>query len=253
MDRRYKTIGIIGGVGPIATAHFFQELLHCVEASCDQDYPRVIIDSDSGIPDRTQALLGNGESPVPALSRAANRLVGAGAEILCLPCNTAHAFLQDVQRAVHVPIVNMVEEVSSHIHRFFPDVKRVGIMATTGTRIACVYDDELSKGGLTAVHLSEKTQEQCVMEAIYGARGIKAGHMMPASELLVCAADELAYIGAEVIVLGCTELPIALASYKLPLLSSTRILAQSVLKQACLSEDSSRSLGMFASTFFPTS
>jgi aspartate racemase len=228
---KFKTIGIIGGVGPIATAHFFTELLSCVDANCDQDFPRVVIDSDASIPDRTKALLGEGEDPTSALVRAAKHIESIGAEVICLPCNTAHAFFGEVKESVNVPVINMVEAVVEHIESYYPSVKKIGLLATTGTRIANVYDKTINEKGMEVIHVSEEVQVE-VMDAIYGPLGIKAGHVHQPRKILRKAADELMKKGAEVIILGCTELPVALTSHEIPLISSTRVLAHKTIEQA---------------------
>ncbi len=230
--QQYKTIGIIGGVGPIATADFFQKLLRHVHASKDQEYPRVLIDSDSRIPDRTAAILGTGEDPTQQLIAVGHNLARAGAEVLCIPCNTAHAFFDRVQSFLNTPIVNMVEEVANAIQKKYPGARRVGILATTGTRAAKIYDQALESRGLTAVHVSEVIQEMYVMEAIYGREGIKAGGMSVPKQLLEKAIRELERAGADVVVLACTELPIVLQEASLPLIDSNAVLADAVLARA---------------------
>jgi aspartate racemase len=104
------TIGIIGGMGPLATADLYRKIIEVTPAVRDQDHLHVIIDADPTIPDRTAALLGNGPDPLPKLVAAARRLEDAGAGILIMPCNTAHAFLPVLQRAVRIPFIDMTEE-----------------------------------------------------------------------------------------------------------------------------------------------
>src|SRR5579872_7176152 len=154
----YKTIGIIGGVGSLATADLFSKILASVPALGDQDYPHIIIDNDPSIPDRTAAILAGGESPVPALTKVGKRLTQAGAQVLSIPCNTAHAFFDELQASVEVPLVNMIDETVAHIKAAHPDVRRVGVLATSGTRAAAVYDVALARCGLTAIHVADDVQ-----------------------------------------------------------------------------------------------
>ena len=109
MQKHKKTLGIIGGMGPLATAHFYQVLIRQTEAEHDQDHPRVFIDSNPQIPDRTLALIGKGPSPVPAIIETAQNLVKMGAHLLAMPCITAHAFFPEIQESVKIPVIHMLE------------------------------------------------------------------------------------------------------------------------------------------------
>lgn len=238
MTQRYKRIGVVGGVGPLATADFFAKVLQLAQtdpeipAKKDQDFPRIIVDCNGQIPDRTKALLYGGESPVNALVETAQNLVMAGAQLLAIPCNTAHAFLMDVQAQVQVPIVNMIEEVADEIIRSLPKCRKIGILATTGTIKSRVYDNAFIKRGLMTLNLDGDVQEKYVMEAIYGLEGIKAGQLELPRKLLSAAVQMLEDIGAEVIVIACTEIPLALEKANVPLIDSNTVLAKAVLRQA---------------------
>ena len=84
-----KTIGIIGGMGPLATADLFEKIVGHTKAACDQEHLHVVIDSNTNIPDRTAALLHGGADPLPELTGSARRLEAMGADVLIMPCNTA--------------------------------------------------------------------------------------------------------------------------------------------------------------------
>lgn len=240
-NQKYKRcIGIVGGVGPLASADFFAKILQLAQndsdipAKKDQDFPRIIMDCNSQIPDRTNALLYGGESPVDELVETAQNLVRAGAQLIVIPCNTAHAFLREVQEKVQIPIINMIEEVGDEIRRLFPKYRKIGIMATTGTVKSRIYDNAFIKRGLTPLYLEEDLQEKYVMEAIYGCEGIKAGHLELPRKLLSSAAHLLEKRGAEAIIMACTEIPLALEKTNVPLIDSNIVLAKSVLRQAIL-------------------
>ncbi len=103
MTRQEKIIGILGGMGPAATLALYERIIALTPAQCDQDHLRVIIDSNPKIPDRTAAILGNGESPLPAMAESAKTLERAGADFIVIPCNTAHYWLDELQKEVAIP------------------------------------------------------------------------------------------------------------------------------------------------------
>ena len=103
-----KIIGIIGGMGPLATADLFEKIIRATDAARDQDFPHVIVDCNTDIPDRTAAILMGGEDPVPQLVRSANTLAAAGADVLIMPCNTAHWFYDDFCLRIHLPVLHML-------------------------------------------------------------------------------------------------------------------------------------------------
>lgn len=225
---KYKTIGIIGGVGPLATADFLTKLLKLAQAPTDQDYPPVIAYSNSLIPDRTKALKGEGESPLEALKETGRTLFESGAEILCIPCNTAHAWIDEVQADLPVPVVSIIDACVNAIVTHHPQARRIGVLATSGTRMHGLYHRALSQAGLEPLHVNETMQAQ-VMQAIYGERGIKAGFINEARPLLEAAQQSLLDQGAEVIILGCTELPLVLEHGPVPYIDTSMELARAVL------------------------
>ena len=103
-----KVIGILGGMGPLTTADLFQKITLHTAASCDQDHPRVCIDSTTNISDRTAALLHGGADPVPEMVKSAQRLESIGADLLIMPCNTAHNFYDAVASSVSIPVLHMI-------------------------------------------------------------------------------------------------------------------------------------------------
>lgn len=226
-----KTIGIIGGMGPAATVDLYAKIIASTAAASDQEHLRVIIDSNSGIPDRTAAILGQGEDPLPALITTARTLERAGAQVLVIPCNTAHWYYEGIQEAVGVPVLNMIRETAGHIMRKYPVVKRIGLMATTGTLQTGLYDRALGDVGLTVIR-PEPDEQNALMRSIY--QGVKAGRLAEAEALASGVARGLADRGAQVLVLGCTELPIALrhASLPVPAIDPTQVLARAAVAAA---------------------
>jgi aspartate racemase len=211
-----KTIGILGGMGPEATADFFSKLVAADKAKKDQDHLHIIVESDPSIPDRTAFILGNGEDPLPAMLRSARRLVDAGADILAIPCMTAHAFLPGLRRLVSIPFFSALEAMNRELRDHFSSVDTLGVLATIGSRKAGIYESNFP--GYTVLWPSEIIHTTKVMEAVYGPEGIKAGIRGEAPRnLLIDAAKSLKDEGANAIVAGCTEIPLVLAQSDLDL------------------------------------
>ncbi len=205
---RETVIGVIGGMGPAATAKFYMDLVARTPAQNDQDHYHVIIDSNVKIPDRTGFVYGNAESPLPEMINTAKRLAAAGVTVGCIPCMTAHYFYDDLASQVDYPIINAMATVANHIELKFPKVERVGILCTDGTKKMKLFNKHLYS--FEILYPSGGVQKN-VMQAIYGANGIKAGYTTGRScQLLTAAADSLIARGAQLIIAGCTEVPLAL-------------------------------------------
>ncbi len=203
-----RTIGILGGMGPMATVNLAQAIVENTSADCDQEHPPVIIDSNTRIPDRTEFLLGkSSKDPRPELFAAAQRLEKSEVACIIMPCNTAHAFYQDIAENSSVAVLHMIEETARWIVDTYPDQKKIGVLATQGTYLAGVYKKALEKFGLIQVKPDQRGQDE-VTKLIY--EGIKANNY---------AFDYTGYEdtirklkeddGVEVIILGCTELSVA--------------------------------------------
>ena len=226
-----KIIGIIGGMGPAATVDLYAKIIASTVAASDQEHLHVIIDSNSGIPDRTSAILGQGEDPLPALVTTARTLERAGAQVLAIPCNTAHWYYDGIQAAVGVPVLNMIRETVGYIARQYPSLEHIGLMATTGTLKTGLYDRALGGAGLTVIR-PEPEEQDTLMRAIY--QGVKVGRLAEAEALASDVARRLAECGAQVLLLGCTELPIALRQARLPAptIDPTHVLARAAVAAA---------------------
>ncbi|HEY8424577.1 MAG TPA: amino acid racemase [Limnochordales bacterium] len=232
-----KTIGILGGMGPEATADLFVRIIRLVRATRDQDHPRVIIDSNSQIPDRTAAIKGEGPSPLPALVETARNLQRAGAELIAMPCNSAHAWYDEIAAAVDVPVLHMIrltaEETCRRLHRdsAAPPSGPVLVLATSGTIQSGLYQRALGALGLDAA-VPEPGAQARVMEAIYQ---VKAGKPAVARSLaLDVLVSETARLAPAAVILGCTELPLVLGQGDLdrPVVDSTEVLARAAVQAA---------------------
>jgi aspartate racemase len=205
----YK-IGIIGGVGPLATVDFMDKVIRHTEASKDQDHIKMVVEHNPKIPDRTENLLSDGPDPTIPLLAACKRLEADNAEMIAIPCNTAHAFVERIQRYISIPVVHMLYETACTIRDNYPRCKTVGLLATTGTLQSRVYHDVLEAMDLQVLVPDDEHQDR-VMAAIYGEEGVKAGFTTGSCvDDLQTALASLVVKGADAVILGCTELPILL-------------------------------------------
>ena len=142
-----KTIGILGGMGPLATADLFQKIVLLTKADTDREHIRVYIDSNANIPDRTAAILSGGEDPVPEMASALRHLEACGADCIIMPCNTAHYFLPRLQAMTKIPFLSILTAAAEACKAQFPG-KTVGILATRGTLAANLYQEALVQAGV---------------------------------------------------------------------------------------------------------
>lgn len=224
-----KTIGIIGGMGPLATCDLFEKIVTHTRAGCDQEHLHILIDNNTSIPDRTRALLSHGEDPLPQLIISAGRLQRAGADFLIMPCNTAHCFYEGLQKATELPILHMPAETAKALAR--QGVRRAGLLATDGTVLSGVYDRKLAEQGIETLKPDAPGQRE-VMRMIYEV--VKAGRFDPQVPEFLAVCRQLLDRGAETLILGCTELPLAFARYRisLPYIDPTLVLAEAAIRFA---------------------
>lgn len=202
---RNEPVGILGGVGPMATVYFMQRILQMTDAGRDQDHVDMLVWNHASIPDRTAYIVGDSdESPGPVMAEDARQLEAAGATFIAVPCNTARAFLDEVQAAVEIDVLDIVAETVDAAQAAIPGLTTLGILATDGTLHSRIYHDTAIERGLTPVEPDDVVQKD-VMSMIYD--GVKAG--MPVErERFDAAVAHLRAKGAGAIVLGCTELSI---------------------------------------------
>ena len=205
MSKQQKILGVVGGVGPSATVDFMDKLIRHTPASRDQDHIRMIVDHDPTIPDRTAYLLGEGPDPTASILAACKRLEAYGADLIAIPCNTAHAFVESIQRDLTIPIINMLLETAQYIEDHHGGVKTIGLLATNGTLKSCIYHDLIEQTGRKVV-VPDEAHQGLVMNAIYA---VKAGNTEGTSlEEFRLALAHIINAGAGLVILGCTELPL---------------------------------------------
>jgi aspartate racemase len=225
-----KLLGVLGGMGPLATADFMRKLTELTPASRDQDHIPVLVYSNPQVPDRSTAIMGKGESPLPALLDGIARLQEAGAEAIAIPCNTAHYWYDEMAAASGLPILHIVGSVCEALRSKGIDGGAVGVMGTAGTLHTGIYQNYLQRSGYSCVLPTEAEMDELVMPGIVS---VKAGDLTAAKQVLGDAARRLGERGARMVVLGCTEIPLALADAS-PEAAARYVDSTAALAQACL-------------------
>lgn len=219
------TIGIMGGMGPLATVDLMKKIISHTPAIKDQDHLHVIADNFPKIPDRTTAIFGKGDDPTDYMIESARRLERAGADFILIACNTAHFFLENVRHATHIPIMNMPLETANYLNKHH--FTSVGLLGTDGTLKTQLYQQACAHHKIDVITPSENLQKN-VMNAIYA---VKAGKLSKGESELALAAEILINQGAEAIIAGCTEIPLVLRSTKdVKVIDPTVILAKEAVK-----------------------
>lgn len=200
-----KTLGVLGGMGPLATAYFMKITVDMTDAQTDQQHIPMIVYNHTTIPDRTEYILDNSNpNPVPILQNDAKLLEQAGVNVIAMPCNTAHNFFEQIQKSVSVPVLHIVEETVKYIARRDKKCKKIGILATKGTLKSGVYQDFCEQYGLQAV-LPTKAVSDMLMDIIYNK--VKTGKKVSVAEFLGII-DDMRESGCDAVILGCTELSV---------------------------------------------
>jgi aspartate racemase len=237
-ERPFK-LGVVGGVGPAATVDFLHKVVRHTPAHRDQDHLKVLVEQNPQIPDRTEFLVGKGADPTIALYATCRKLQAGEADLIAIPCNTAHAFIDLIQPHLDIPIINMLTVTVGHVRESWPHLRSVGLLATTGTLSSGIYHRALQKQGLRELVPPPLLQVR-LMNAIYGPRGIKAGFTTgECVEDIQTVIEDLVNQDVEVIILGCTELPllfpereITVRERRIALVDPTEILARRCVSQA---------------------
>ncbi len=226
-----KIIGILGGMGPEATIDLLNKIIKLTPAKKDQDHLRIIIDNNPKIPDRTAAILGEGEDPLPALRKTAQNLEKAGVDFILIPCNTAHYFLPLIQKGIKVPILNMIEETAKESKKKIPRIKKAGLLATLGTYKTKIYPQYFGKFNIEIISPEEKEKDE-IMRIIYAIKGGDLSKKI--KENLLSIVKNLIERGAEAIIAGCTEIPLILKEKEIsiPLIDPTQVLARVAIEKA---------------------
>jgi len=223
-------LGIFGGMGPEATADLYRDIIAITPAEKDQDHIPTLIYSLPQVPDRMASIRTNDGRITPYLVEGVTRLEQSGASFIAIPCNTVHYFYEEMQQAVSIPIIHMIKATSLEVARVYPQVRKVGLLATTGTIESKLYEGVLEKMGFEVIVPDDSIEHHKVMKAV---EGIKAKTDPQLNEdLLFEAAEHLVNKGAELLVLGCTEIPLAFNPRRteVPVVNATRVLAETAVR-----------------------
>ena len=207
-------IGILGGMGPLATADFFAKVISATPASRDEDHVPLLIQSDPRIPGRPAAILRGGESPLPALIAGRDRLIKAGAIALAMPCNTAHVWLPELRQGCPVPFLSIVDASCDEATARTSPGAAIGLIGTEATLTSRLFDGELARRGFKPILPSDDELRELILPAI---EQIKAGRAANGGQQVERAVQALFDRGAEIVVLACTETPLALDAIASPL------------------------------------
>lgn len=228
-------VGVLGGMGPLATVDFLHKMLLATPAAQDQDHVPVLACNLPQIPDRTLAYRGEGPSPLPAMLSNAHRLVAGGAGLIVVPCNTAHLWFADLQKQLALPMLHIVDAALAEVRQLtsaLPPPIRVGLLATDATLASGLYMNRHSaEDASAALQWSLPTAVEMMAHVMPGINAVKAGQLEAGRQHLQKAAAALAQRGAQVLVLACTEIPLVLGESEagLPVVDATAALARAAV------------------------
>ncbi len=218
-------VGVLGGLGPLATVYFMELLIRMTKAQCDQEHVNLLVTSHAATPDRTNYILGKSrENPLPVMCADAKKLEQGGASFLVIPCNTAHYFYSEIQKSVGIPVLNIIKETIAFIGDLHME-RKIGILATDGTVQTHTYQKEMEALGISYA-LPDEPEQRALMDIIYNQ--VKAGRAIDIARfqgILKSLRDK----GCSSVILGCTELSIIrrdFALYDREIVDSLEVLAR---------------------------
>lgn len=200
-------LGVLGGMGPLAGATFASRLVHLTPAANDQAHIPVVVCNDPRVPDRSSAYLSGSEDPFPAMARGLRMLERCGAGVIVIPCNTAHLWFEQLTKATTLPILSIVASVIADLKRQGVDGGVVGVMGTAATLKLQLYQKALVQAGYEPLLLDDQETRDYCLEPI---QRVKQGRVAESFESAAQGVRLLAQRGAKAVVLGCTELPLAI-------------------------------------------
>lgn len=225
-----KTIGVLGGMGPLATVDLYDKIVRHTNAHSDAEHIHVMIDSYPEIPDRTAFILGGANDPTNHLIQAAKNIERMGADFLVMPCNTAHYFYEAMAKEIQIPFIHMIKAVERYMSSTYPNIKKVALLATEGTYKGQIYQKSFASSAIEIIIPSEG-HKKIVNELIYTVKDSGVDQINTDIEGVI---ESLKASGAEAMILGCTELPIAFEKIKsdIPTIDPTLILAIAAIQFA---------------------
>lgn len=224
-------VGVLGGMGPAATIDFMHKVLRATPAERDQQHVPMIVSSIPQVPDRTEAFRGEGASPLDAMLASGQRLADAGAQLIVMPCNTAHLWFDELQCAIGLPMLHLVEAAIGEAVAVAGAGAKVGLLATDATLASGLYVNRGAASVAAPMQWLLPTAAETLELVMPGIADVKAGRLEAGTGRLLRAARALQRRGAEVLVLGCTEIPLVLdaSNAPLPVVDATGALARRVV------------------------
>ena len=226
---KQKTVGILGGVGPLSTVYFMEMIIGMTEAAVDQEHIDMIVFNHATIPDRTAYILGkSADNPLAVMALDAKKLQQAGADFVVIPCNTAHYFFEQIKAGVSVPMLNIVEGAVQYAKKTIPNLTKLGVLATDGTIQTDTYNLACKKEGIAGI-VPDARDQATVMRIIY--EQVKAGKKADISAFYHVI-ETLKEQGCQGVILGCTELSIVKRDYKInqkEIIDSLEVLAKNTI------------------------
>lgn len=200
-------LGVLGGMGPMAGAAFALRLAALTPASRDQDHIPTLLLNDPRVPDRSTARIAGGEDPLPYMRAGIEFLNASGAQLIAIPCNTAHLWYDELAQAAKCPVLHIIESVVADLRRQGITQGRIGLMGTAATLALGLYQRTLEKYGYECIVPEDDEVQSLCMASI---RAVKANQLDQALAPAVECVRRLRERGADAVVLGCTELPLAI-------------------------------------------
>lgn len=230
-------LGVLGGMGPLATVDFMQKVIEATPAERDQDHIPMLAHSVPQVPDRTESIDAGSDEPLTWMIEGGQKLQAAGAEFIAIPCNTAHYWYDGLVETLDIPVLHIVDCAADDLKAKGIAEGRVGLLATSGTVKAGVYQNRFESLGYTCVCPDEKMQAENVMGGI---AAVKAGDLDRGRERLEAAAATLVEQDCQAIILGCTEIPIVLTAAMSPAPGISYLDATDALARAAVAWHSAR-------------
>ncbi len=225
-EPRFRTIGILGGMGPAATVDLMQKVIDATPASRDQEHVPMIVWQIPQIPDRNAFIAGRSISPSPAMCAGARALVDAGAEAIVIACNTAHHWADEVAAAADRPLIHIADAALAQVQS--ANISSAMLLATNGTHALRIYDKRAAAFGVALQKPDD--HDQAKLTAVIAQ--VKAGQLQAARELLLLILAHLTEQGATTFVLGCTELPLIVRGtpFEAKSIDATAALAKEIVR-----------------------
>ncbi|WP_167383641.1 aspartate/glutamate racemase family protein [Bordetella genomosp. 12] len=225
MDERPR-LGVLGGMGPLATADFMRKVVEATPASCDQDHIPMMVHSVPQIPDRSAAFLSGSDAPWPYLRAGLSCLEALNVRAIAIPCNTAHLWYERLSRTSDVPLLHIGEAAAQAVLAQEGRIRKVGLLATSATLKGEIYQARLQARGVEVVLPDSAVQQELVMPGI---QAVKSGNLALGAELLQEACARLRKTRIDGLLLGCTELPVVMPTtgLEIPVFDTTDLLARS--------------------------